>query len=272
MQSPPELVDYLDELDRFIDAKIRPLQAQDDNERFFDHRREWARTDFDRTASREHEWEELLDEAKRRADRRRSFSLFALPVEFGGKGGSNLWMAVIREHLAAKGLGLHNDLQNEHSIVGNFPVIVMLRDFGTPSQKEKLIRGALDFQVWLAFGLTEPDHGSDATHMETRAIREIRDGVPDGASTARRCGSRACTPRRIAWCSRAPTATTATREGSRPFSCRPRRPGLKVEEYLWTFNMPTDHPRVSLTDVWVREGDVVRQARWRTGARAGLRP
>jgi len=30
-------------------------------------------------------------------------------------------------------------------------------------------------------------------------------------------------------------------------------PGLKVEEYLWTFNMPTDHPRVSLTNVWVPE-------------------
>jgi acyl-CoA dehydrogenase len=28
-------------------------------------------------------------------------------------------------------------------------------------------------------------------------------------------------------------------------------PGVKVEEYLWTFNMPTDHPRVSLTNVWV---------------------
>ena len=26
---------------------------------------------------------------------------------------------IIREHLAAKGLGLHNDLQTEHSIVGN---------------------------------------------------------------------------------------------------------------------------------------------------------
>jgi hypothetical protein len=30
-------------------------------------------------------------------------------------------MAVIRMHLAKKGLGLFNDLQNEHSIVGNFP-------------------------------------------------------------------------------------------------------------------------------------------------------
>ena len=30
-------------------------------------------------------------------------------------------------------------------------------------------------------------------------------------------------------------------------------PGVKVEEWLWTFNMPTDHPRVSFTDVWIPE-------------------
>jgi acyl-CoA dehydrogenase len=28
---------------------------------------------------------------------------------------------------------------------------------------------------------------------------------------------------------------------------------VKIEEWLWTFNMPTDHPRVSLTNVWVPE-------------------
>jgi len=39
---PPDLVDYLAELDDFIEREIRPLQAQDDNERFFDHRREDA--------------------------------------------------------------------------------------------------------------------------------------------------------------------------------------------------------------------------------------
>ena len=32
--------------------------------------------------------------------------------------------------------------------------------------------------------------------------------------------------------------------------------GFKVEEYLWTFNMPTDHARVSLTDVLVDESAV----------------
>ena len=37
---PADLVSYLAELDAFIDAEIKPLQAEDDNDRFFDHRRE----------------------------------------------------------------------------------------------------------------------------------------------------------------------------------------------------------------------------------------
>ena len=109
---PAELVAYLAELDAFIDREIKPLQAQDDNERFFDHRREWARTDFDNGGLPRHEWEALLAEAKRRSDKAGHLR-FALPKAYGGKDGSNLWMAVIREHFAAKGLGLHNDLQNE---------------------------------------------------------------------------------------------------------------------------------------------------------------
>ncbi|MFZ8889459.1 MAG: hypothetical protein ACO2YV_02375, partial [Pseudomonadales bacterium] len=39
---PADLRAYLKTLDEFIEAEIKPLQAQDDNERFFDHRREWA--------------------------------------------------------------------------------------------------------------------------------------------------------------------------------------------------------------------------------------
>ncbi len=39
----------------------------------------------------------------------------------------------------------------------------MLRDFGTQAQKEKFIRGMLARKIRIAFGLTEPKHGSDAT-------------------------------------------------------------------------------------------------------------
>ena len=40
---PSDLVVYLHEIDNFIDSTISPLQASNDNERFFDHRREHAR-------------------------------------------------------------------------------------------------------------------------------------------------------------------------------------------------------------------------------------
>ncbi|MDE2466436.1 MAG: acyl-CoA/acyl-ACP dehydrogenase, partial [Alphaproteobacteria bacterium] len=168
---PPEITQLLTALDDFIEREIKPLQAESDNERFFDHRREWARTDFENGGLPRPEWEALLAEMRRRADRA-GFLRLALPVEYGGRNIGNLAMAIIREHLAAKGLGLHNDLQNESSIVGNFPQILMFRDFGTDEQKDVFLKGALEGKIRCAFGLTEPEHGSDATWMETRAVRD----------------------------------------------------------------------------------------------------
>ncbi|EON61656.1 acyl-CoA dehydrogenase [Coniosporium apollinis CBS 100218] len=252
---PPDLIDYLHRLDTFIDATILPLQSRDDNVRFFDHRREHARTDWDAGGLPRKEWEDLLMSCTRLADAA-GFWRFSLPREHGGQNdssgrGSNLWMAVIREHLAAKGLGLFNDLQNEHSIVGNFPDVVMLQHFGSEAQKKELIKGRLEKRVRITFGLTEPGHGSDATHMETRAVAEKRDGVEgyriDGAKK---------------WQTGMHTAThcfifarTSGRDGSvTGISCFivPRdTPGLEVESYEWTLNMPTDHATVSINNVWV---------------------
>src|SRR6056300_1223661 len=90
---PADLKAYLKTLDAFIEAEIKPLQAQDDNERFFDHRREWARTDFENGGLPRHEWEQLLGEMRRRADAAGHYR-YALPKEFGGQDGTNLGMAV----------------------------------------------------------------------------------------------------------------------------------------------------------------------------------
>ncbi|MCR9269282.1 MAG: acyl-CoA dehydrogenase family protein [Hyphomonadaceae bacterium] len=248
---PQEIADYLTVLDEFIEAEIKPLEQQDDNIRFFDHRREWARTDFENGGLPRHDWEELLREAKRRADKAGHFR-FALPAEYGGQDGSNLAMAIIREHLARKGLGLHNDLQNEHSIVANYPQILMLRDFARPEQKH-LIQDALDGKFIATFGLTEPEHGSDATHMDTVAKRETRDGVDGWLINGEKMWTTGMHVATHMMC----FARTSGEDGdARGISCLlvpADAPGVKIEEYLWTFNMPTDHPRVSLTNVWVPE-------------------
>ncbi len=249
---PADLQAYLAELDAFIEEEIKPLERADDNIRFFDHRREWARTDFEAGGLPRKEWEALLAEARRRADRAGHYR-FAMPREYGGRDGSNLWMAVIREHLAAKGLGLHNDLQNEHSIVGNNPFVLMFRDFGTPEQKEEFIWGMLEGRRIIAFGLTEPEHGSDATHMETRAVPETQGGVPGW----RIDGEKMWTTGMHVATHCAVFARTSGKDGDAAgiscFLVPSDAPGVRIEEYLWTFNMPTDHPRVSFRGVWVPE-------------------
>lgn len=253
---PADLTAYLAELDAFIEAEIKPLEQQDDNIRFFDHRREYARTDFEAGGLPRKDWEELLVGAMRRADAAGHWR-FSAPKEYGGKDGSNLWMAVIREHFAAKGLGLHNDLQNEHSIVGNFPFVAMFDTFGTDAQKQEFIHGGFERTRRVAFGLTEPEHGSDATHMETTAVRETRNGVDGwlingekmwitGMHVATHCATFART-----------SGEAGDARGITCFLVPNPTEGLKIEEWMWTFNMPTDHPRLSLTDIWVPDSTIL---------------
>ena len=137
---PADLQAYLDELDQFIEDEIKPLENENDNIKYFDHRREYERTDWEAGGLPKKEWEELLGVARDKADKAGHLR-FAWPKELGGKDGSQLWLAVIREHLASKGLGLHNDLQNEHSIVGNNPFIVLFKEFATPDQYERYAPG-----------------------------------------------------------------------------------------------------------------------------------
>src|SRR5690242_4931142 len=104
---PPSIAETLSAIDEFIEREIKPLEEADDNIRFFDHRREHARTDWDAGGVPRAEWEELLREMRRRADTA-GWLRWALPAEYGGHDAGNLEMAIIREHLATKGLGLHN--------------------------------------------------------------------------------------------------------------------------------------------------------------------
>ncbi|KAH8650526.1 acyl-CoA dehydrogenase [Tricladium varicosporioides] len=252
---PPDLVSYLAELDNFIATKIAPLQAINDNQRFFDHRREHSRTNWENQGLPRDDWEDLLSECRRLADEA-GFYRFCLPEEFGGKNGGNLWMAVIRMHLAKKGLGLFNDLQNEHSIVGNFPDVLMVKEFGTEEQKQEFIHGRLNGTRSFAFGLTEPNHGSDATHMFTHAIPTTSPQKGFLISGAKM------------WISNMHRAThclvfartsgkPGDAQGITAFFVQKDAPGFEIESYEWTFNMPTDHSSLTFTDVFVPESAVL---------------
>ncbi|HEX3757281.1 MAG TPA: acyl-CoA dehydrogenase family protein [Kofleriaceae bacterium] len=247
---PPEIVAYLAELDAFIDREIRPLERE--HPEYFDHRREHARTDWDDDGKPRRAWEELLAEMRRRADRAGHLR-FALPTELGGKDGSNLAMAIIREHLAHKGLGLHNDLQNESSIVGNFPQVHLMHRFGTAAQKARFLEAMITGTEHIAFGLTEPNHGSDATWLETTAVRSGGDWVINGHKRFNTGLHLATTDLIFARTSGKPGEA----RGISAFLVPTASPGFEVPFMWWTFNMPTDHAEVRLTDVRVPDDTIL---------------
>lgn len=241
---PTELQDFLTRLDDFIDREIKPLEA--DNLQFFDHRREWARTDFEHDGIHRQEWLDLLHEMRRRADAA-GFYRYSLPKKFGGLDGTNLGMAVIRDHLASQGLGLHNDLQMETSVVGNLTLPLILDEFGTEAQKEQFLEGSISGETEFSFNLTEPSHGSDATWLETHAERDGNDWVITGAKRFASGVNFASHTLIYARTSGPPGKA----RGITAFIVPTDSPGFEIPYFHWTFNLPTDHAEVALSRVRV---------------------
>ena len=246
---PEHLPGLLAEMDAFIEAEIKPLERE--NSQYFDQRRENARTDWDNGGIPRREWENLLGEMRQRADKA-GWLRYGLPSQFGGRDGTNIDMAVIREHLAHKGLGLHNDLQDESSIVGNFPQVIMMDRFGTDAQKAEWTEALITGERSMAFGLTEPGHGSDATWLETRAELDGDGWVINGAKRFNTGVHRATHDLIFARTSGEPGQARGISAFLVPTDTR----GFTVPYYWWTFNMPTDHGEVELKDVRV-PGDAV---------------
>jgi acyl-CoA dehydrogenase len=249
---PKTLSDYLEELDAFIERDIKPLERANDNIRFFDYRRENSRTDWDRGGLPAHDWELLLDEARHRADAAGHYR-YAFPRAVGGREGTNLGMAVIREHLASQGLGLHNDLQNEHSVVGNNVALLLMLEYGTPAQKLAWTESLASGDKLMAFGITEPNHGSDMTHMDTVAVKDGTEWVITGEKTWNTGVHKAASDLIFARTS----GKAGDGDGITAFLVPPSAKGFTIERMLWTFNMPSDHGQISLKGVRVGEDAIL---------------
>ncbi|GAC56516.1 putative acyl-CoA dehydrogenase [Gordonia hirsuta DSM 44140 = NBRC 16056] len=90
-----------------------------------------------------------------------------LPEEYGGGGAGMYELSIVMEELAASGTGLLM-LVVSPAICGN-----IIARFGTDEQKQRWIPGLADGSITMAFGITEPDAGSNS-HMITTTAR--RDG------------------------------------------------------------------------------------------------
>jgi alkylation response protein AidB-like acyl-CoA dehydrogenase len=104
----------------------------------------------------------------------------------------------------------------------------------------------------IAFGLTEPNHGSDATFLETTAYKDGAEWVINGAKRFNSGMHRASHDMVFARTSGQPGEPV----GITAFLVPTDSPGVEIPFFWWTFNMPTDHAEVVLTDVRVPDAAV----------------
>jgi alkylation response protein AidB-like acyl-CoA dehydrogenase len=100
------------------------------------------------------------------------------PEDLGGSGASCLAEAILREEFGYVCSGLAAAL-SVSSHLGTFPI----HEFGTPEQKESYIVPALKGEKISAFGLTEPNAGSDVRGIQTKAVRSDGGWVLNGRKT-----------------------------------------------------------------------------------------
>ncbi len=89
------------------------------------------------------------------------------PTEFGGAGGNNVSYAMTVEELS-KVCGTTGVIVSAHTSLCAAPIYM----FGTQEQKEKYLTPLAKGEKLGAFGLTEPNAGTDASGQQTTAVLE----------------------------------------------------------------------------------------------------
>ena len=98
-----------------------------------------------------------------------------VPAQWGGAGADFVSYVLAMEEIAYGDAGIANMMA-----ATNFPYNAGVLAHGSDAQKEKFLRPAASGRALAAFLLSEPQVGSDAANLETRAVRQGDHYVIDG--------------------------------------------------------------------------------------------
>jgi acyl-CoA dehydrogenase len=101
----------------------------------------------------------------------------AIPEEFGGGGQGITEASIVLEEVAASGAAMNGCSAIHLSIFGMEPV----RKYGSPELAQAVLPRVASGDLHVAFGVTEPDAGTDTTAITTRAERDGDEYVVRGA-------------------------------------------------------------------------------------------
>ena len=120
----------------------------------------------------------------------------AIPEEYGGGGRGITEASIVLEEIAASGAAMNGCSAIHLSIFGMEPVVA----HGSEELKQRILPPVAAGELHVAFGVTEPDAGTDTTAIATRAARDewqstssaaARSGPPRRPTATRCCCSSA---------------------------------------------------------------------------------
>ena len=98
-----------------------------------------------------------------------------IPEEYGGLGLDMRSYVCVMEEIARKCAAATLFISSANSL-STAPIVIS----GTPEQKEKYLPGVVSGEEFIAFGLTEPNAGSDAASLTTKAAADGDDYILNG--------------------------------------------------------------------------------------------
>jgi acyl-CoA dehydrogenase len=110
-----------------------------------------------------------------------------IPAEYGGSGLGVIEACIVLEEICASGAGTSGAAPIHFSMFPPLPIIL----HGSEAMKRRYLPKIATGEMKLAFSVTEPNVGTDTTHLQTTAVRDGDDWVISG---------------RKVWCSNAQNA------------------------------------------------------------------
>ncbi len=92
----------------------------------------------------------------------------AIPEQYGGGGCGIAEASIVLEEVAASGAAMNGCSAIHLSIFGMNPIV----RFGSEAMRQRYLPAVAAGDLHVAFGVTEPDAGTDTTNIRTRAIQD----------------------------------------------------------------------------------------------------
>ena len=145
------------------------------------------------------------------------------PTDYGGQGLDYISYGLIMQEIERGDSGIRSTVSVQSSLV-MYPIFT----YGTEEQRQKYLPNLASGKMLGCFGLTEPNHGSDPSGMETRIVDSGDHYLLNGSKM---------------WISNAPHADIAIVWGKNEFD---RIQGIIVERGMEGFDTPITHNKWSL--------------------------